>query len=61
MVCAVAELLQLSSLNIQQGSLGEVDISYWSSLRGLQELTLLPEAQGGLQDKQASIDQGICS
>lgn len=61
MVCAVAELLQLSSLHIQQGTLGDVDISYWSSLRGLQELTLLPAEHGGLQDKQASIEQAIHS
>lgn len=53
MVCAVAELLQLTSLQILHGSLQpDVDLSHWTSLRSLAELKLLPSEEGGLRDEQ---------
>lgn len=49
-VCAIAELLQLTSLHLLHGSLHpEVDVSHWTSLRSLAELKLLPGEEGGLR------------
>eukprot|EP00878_Enallax_costatus_P023244 GHUV01024713.1.p1 GENE.GHUV01024713.1~~GHUV01024713.1.p1 ORF type:complete len:205 (+),score=74.33 GHUV01024713.1:49-663(+) len=53
MVCALAELLHLTSLHVLQGSIQPaVDISHWSSLHNLAELKLLPYEQAGLLDQQ---------
>jgi len=52
-VCAVAELLQLTSLHLLHGGLDPaLDLSHWSSLRSLAELKLLPGEEGGLRDEQ---------
>jgi hypothetical protein len=52
-VCAVAELLHLTSLQLLHGELQQgLDISHWSSLRSLAELKLLPGEEGGLRNQQ---------
>lgn len=52
---AVAELLQLTSLQVLHGSLAEgVDVSHWSSLRSLADLKLLPSEEAGLCDAQVT-------
>lgn len=54
-VCAIAELLQLTSLHLLHGGMGpDVDLSHWRSLRSLAELKLLPGEEGGLNEQQAS-------
>jgi hypothetical protein len=58
-VCAVAELLQLTSLQLLHGELQPgLDISHWSSLRRLAELKLLPGEEAGLRDEQVGCLSG---
>lgn len=59
LVCAIAELLQLTSLHILHGSLTrDLYIAQWSSLKHLAELKLLPAEAGGLTDAQVGGRQG---
>lgn len=62
MVCAIAELLHLTSLHLLHGSLHpEVDVSHWTSLRSLAELKLLPGDEGGLRAPQVEQVAGLSS
>jgi hypothetical protein len=55
LVCAIAELMQLTSLQLLHGSLQPgLALAHWSSLKQLQELKLLPAEQAGLGDAQVS-------
>ncbi|WIA40594.1 hypothetical protein OEZ86_013934 [Tetradesmus obliquus] len=53
LVCAIAELMQLTSLQLLHGSIAPgLVLAHWSSLKQLAELTLLPAEQTGLGDAQ---------
>ncbi|WIA20306.1 hypothetical protein OEZ85_006138 [Tetradesmus obliquus] len=53
LVCAIAELMQLTSLQLLHGSIAPgLVLAHWSSLKQLAELTLLPAEQAGLGDAQ---------
>ncbi|KAF6251163.1 hypothetical protein COO60DRAFT_1645356 [Scenedesmus sp. NREL 46B-D3] len=53
LVCAIAELMQLTSLHLLHGSLQPgLALAHWSSLGQLAELKLLPAEQAGLGDAQ---------
>jgi hypothetical protein len=55
-VCAIAELLHLTSLHLLHGGLHPgVDVSHWTSLRSLAELKLLPGEEGGLRAQQVCL------
>lgn len=59
LVCAIAELMQLTSLQLLHGSIAPgLVLAHWSSLKQLAELTLLPAEQAGLGDAQV---HGGCS
>lgn len=50
-MAALAELLGLTQLQVLHGALDrDADVSHLSSLRGLRQLALLPDSEGGLCD-----------
>lgn len=59
-MCAIAELMQLTSLQLLHGSIAPgLVLAHWSSLKQLAELTLLPAEQAGLGDAQVRGGCGI--
>jgi hypothetical protein len=59
LVCAVAELMQLTSLHVMRGSVQPgLVLAHWSSLKQLAELKLLPAEHAGLGDAQVCVAAG---